>query len=203
MVEDQTLIREMLRAMLELEPDIEVVGEAAEAEMALKELASLPVDLVFMDIGLPGMNGIQATQLLREMHRDLPIVMLTSSQDENLGLAIEAGATGYLLKTCTRQQLTQAVRDAYEGHSPLDSALTTTLLREVAELRRSRPQSPLSSRQLEILKRVASGSNYRGIAGDLFVSETTVNREMRNIFDQLGVNDAAHAVSEAYERGIL
>ncbi len=203
LVEDQALIRESLRAMLQLEADIEVVGEAAEAELALQTLETLDVDLVLMDIGLPKMDGIEATRVLKGKRHDLPVVMLTSNQDEYLTKALAAGASGFILKSCTRQQLVDAIKVAFQGQVPIDPSLTGRLVRDIAELQQVRRESLLTPRQVEILKMVAEGTRYAEVATKLFVSETTVNREMRNIFNRLGVNDAAHAVSEAYKGGLI
>ena len=203
LVEDQALLRESLRTMLGLEPDIQMVGEADRAEHALQELETRDVDVVLMDIRLPGMNGIEATRQLKEKHEKLAVVMLTAYEDEYVGEAIEAGATGYVLKSCTPQQLVQAVRAAYEGQATLDPSITGKLVHELAELRKAHRESLLTKRQGEILKLVADGINYKDIAARLFISVTTVNREMRDIFNRLGVKDAAQAVSEAYKRGIL
>ena len=203
LVEDQALIRECLRAMLDLEPNLEVVGDSAEAERALQELNNLDVDVVLMDIKLPGLNGIEATRRLKENHPDLPVVMLTSYQDEYLAAAFEVGANGYILKSCTTQQLVQAIRAALEGQTPVDSTLTSNLICEIAELRKAHRESLLNPRQVEILELVASGTRYREIAHFTSLSPTTVKREMRDVFNRLGVNDAAHAVSEAYKKGLL
>ena len=202
-VEDQQLIREMLCARLEVESEAEVVGQSGDAEHALTELESLDVDVVLMDIELPGVDGIEATRRLKDKRPDLAVVMLTSYQDEHLEEAISAGALGYILKTSSGEQLIQAVRAAQQGLASLDPSLTSRLFRQVDELRKSSKQSFLTDRQVAILRLVASGTRYSVIAGCLFVSETTVNREMRAIFNRLGVNDAAHAVSKAHEEGIL
>ena len=189
--------------MLEREADVEVVGESAEAERALQELYALDVDVVLMDIRLPGMTGIEATRLLKEKRPDLLVVMLTSYRDEYLGDAIEAGANGYILKSCTRQQLVQSITAAWQGQTPIDPSLTGKLIHEMAELRKTQRESLVTPRQVEILKLVASGTRYSDVAAKLFLSKTTVKRDVRNIFDRLGVNDAAHAVSEAHKRGLL
>ena len=120
LVEDQGLLRESMRAMLEVEPEVDLVDGAAKAELALQQLSTLDVDVVLMDIQLPGMDGIEATRQLKKVQPDLPVVMLTSYQDEYLRAAIEAGATGYILKSCTRQQLVQSVRAASEGQAPIE-----------------------------------------------------------------------------------
>ncbi|MFQ6027874.1 MAG: response regulator, partial [Dehalococcoidia bacterium] len=191
------------RAMLELESDFHVAGEADSAEAAIRDLEVLDVDVVLMDIRLPGMNGVEAMRILKDKRPELIIVALTSYSDEYLGPAIEAGASGYLLKSCTRQRLVQCVRDAANGDSPIDPALAGGLLRELAELRRTHRQMLLTPRQIDILSRAANGVRYREISQELFISESTVNREIRSIFDQLGVNDLAHAVYEAQRRHII
>ena len=203
LVEDYAILRESLCARLEVEPGVEVVGEAGDAEHALTELKSLQVDVVLMDIELPGMSGIEATRRLKETGQEVSVVMLTSFQDDYVGQAIEAGASGYILKSSTSQQLLQAIMVAHQGQASLDPSLTRSMFKEMAQLRATHTESLLTDRQLKILRLVASGIRYKEIATDLFISETTVNREMRDIFNRLGVNDAAHAISEAYKKGLI
>ncbi len=203
LVEDQALIRQSLRVMLDLEPGIEIVGEADRAGRALQELEALDVDVVLMDIGLPDTDGIETTRRLKKKRQDLAVVMLTSYLDEYLAEAIEAGASGYLVKSCTRQQLREAIIAANQGQVPIDPAVTGKLISEMAELKKAHRESLLTPRQVEILRLVAAGNRYAEIATTLFVSERTVNREMRTTFNRLGVNDAAHAVSEAYKKGLI
>ena len=203
LVEDETLLRESMRTMLELEPGILVAGEANDAEEALRHLKTLPIDVVLMDIRLPGMDGIKATRLLKEQHKNVTVVILTSYNGEYLGDAFEAGAAGYILKSSTRHQLVQSVRDAFEGQTTIDSTLAGGLLRELAELRKAQRESLLTSRQTEILRMVANGLKYREIANELFISESTVNRDMRHTFNSLGVDDAVHAVVEAYRKRLI
>lgn len=203
LVEDHVLIRETLRARMEHEENIEFVGESGTAERALSELDSLIVDVVVMDIRLPGMDGIEATRQLKQRHKDLAVLILTGYEDEHVETAIEAGASGYILKTSSADQLMKAVRVVHQGMASLDPSLTDRLFQQVTQLRRSNRRLLLTDRQVEILQLMGSGVRYKDIATDLFVSETTVNREARAIFDVLGVNDAAHAVSEAHKRGFL
>ena len=203
LIEDQALIRMSLRIMLEQEPELDVVGEAANAERALQEMEALAADVVLVDIGLPCMNGIEFTRLLKEKHRHMAVVMLTSYDGDYVGAAIEAGASGYIIKTCSRKELSQAVRAAHRGQMSMDPALVSRLVRELAELRKAHSDSLLTPRQLQVLNLIASGKRHKEIADTLFVSESTVNREVRNIFDRLGVNDAAYAVSEAYKRRLI
>ena len=111
-VEDQPTLREVLKSLMELEQDVQLVGSAGDAEVALHEHRDLDADVVLMDIRLPGMDGIEATRFLHESRPDVAIVMLTSYEDEFLSPALEAGAIGYVIKSCTRKQLMQAIRDA-------------------------------------------------------------------------------------------
>ena len=130
LVEDQTLLRETLGSMLRTDPGLELVGEAEDAERALKDLETLDADTVLMDILLPGMDGIEATRRLKEQHPDLAVVVLTSYQGEYFEAAIGAGATGYIMKSCKPEQLVQAVRLACQGHLLIDSTITRSLARE-------------------------------------------------------------------------
>jgi len=203
LVEDELLIRECLSAMLELEQDIELVGEAGDAEQAIEELKSLNADVVLMDLRLPGLDGIEAMRILNQEHTSLGMVAVTSYNGEYFEGAIEAGAVGYILKSATRQQLVQAIRLAVKQQGTLDPSLTTELMRSFSELRTKQRASLLTPRQIEVIKMVANGSRYREIAGELSVNERTVHREMRSILEQLDARDSAHAVSEAYKLRLL
>ena len=203
LVEDHTLIRESVRARLDVEPTIEVVGDSALAEQALKDLEAQAIDVVLMDIQLPVMDGLEATRRLKEMRPEVAVVVLTAFQDEYIEPAFRAGAAGYILKTSNSQQLIQSIHSAYEGGACLDPSLTRGLIQRVSELCEAEGGSLLSPRQVEILRLVADGTRYSVIAEHLGISVTTVSREMRTIFNRLGANDAAHAVSEAYKRGLL
>ena len=203
LVEDQDLIRESLSTMLSLESDIEVVGVAADAETALEELEVMSPDVVLMDIRLPGMDGIEATTRIGEIDGNASVLILTSFGDEYIEAALDAGASGYILKSCNREQLVSAVKATHQGQLPIDPSVTTRLVRELSELRKGNSGSQLTPRQLEVLKLVSEGNRYKRIAENLYVSERTVHREMQAIFDRLGVSDAAHAVSEAYRHKII
>ena len=203
LVEDQTILRESLGESLSLDQAIEVMGSSRDAEHAIRELDALPVDVVLMDIELPGISGIEATRLLNEKHPDLAVVVLSFDEDEFVEAALEAGAASYLLKSCTRDELLKAIVSAAAGQSPLDSSLVSRLARNLAQLRSSRRDGLLTSRQTEVLKLIAGGMRYKDLSVTLFISPSTVNREVLSIFDRLGVNDAAQAVSEAHKRRLL
>ena len=203
LVDDEVLIRESLQVVLDLEPDIEVVGQASDGETVLNDPAARSADVVLMEVRLPGIDVIEATRRLKETVPGIAVVMLSSYDNEHVGAALDAGASGYILKSYERRRLVQAVRAASEGQMPIDPSLTGELVRELSNLRLAHRDSILTKRQMEILGLVALGSRYKEIARTLFVSESTINREMRKVYDGLGVKDAAHAVSEAWRRGLL
>ena len=203
LVDDEVLIRESLQVVLDLEPDIEVVGQASDGETVLNDPAARSADVVLMEVRLPGIDGIEATRRLKETVPGIAVVMLSSYDNEHVGAALDAGASRYILKSYERRRLVQAVRAASEGQMPIDPSLTGELVRELSNLRLAHRDSILTKRQMEILGLVALGSRYKEIARTLFVSESTINREMRKVYDGLGVKDAAHAVSEAWRRGLL
>ena len=202
-VEDESLIRESLSAMLDLEEDIELVGGAGNAEQASEDLKSLKEDVVLMDLRLPGMDGIEAMRILKQEHTSLGMVAVTAYKEQYFEGAIEAGAVGYILKSGTPQQLVQAIRLAVQKLGTLDPSLTATLMRSFSELSTKQRASLLTPRQIEVIKMVANGSRYQEIARELSVNESTVSREMRRILERLEARDPAHAVSEAYKRRLL
>ncbi len=202
-VDDHPVVREGMRRLLELDERISVVVEAGSAEEALQKVSEYPPDVLLMDIRLPGMDGIEATRLIRSQHPSVKVIVLSSTADEYLAQAIEAGAAGYMLKTATRDELVQAVVQAAGGQSPIDPKLMPSLLHHMGELSRGARHRLLSSRQREILQLVADGVPSKGIAAHLSVSQATLTRELRHIFDQLGVDDRAHAVAEAYRRNLF
>lgn len=202
-VEDESLIRESLKAMLDLEEDIEVVGEAGEAEQAIKDLESLDVDVVLMDIRLPGLDGIEAIRFLKDNCTATAFVAITSYGDEYFRDAIEAGASSYVVKSSSRQQLVNSTRLASQGQGAIDSLLTTSLMQDLGELKRKLGATVLTPRQVEIMKMVANGTRYNEIAEALLINERTVRRDMKDIFNRLDVRDSAHAVAEAYKQRII
>ena len=203
LVEDQGMIREMIRTLLEIGGEIQVVGAAPDAEQALIELESIDTDLVLMDVQLPGINGVEAARRLKETPCNLPVIMLSSFEDEYVEQAIEAGAIGYVLKTSTGSELKRAIDSALNGEASIDPALTARLFQCITRPRSVDHDLCLTDRQMEIIRLVSNGARRNDIADRLALSETTVNREIRAIFDSLGANDSAHAISECYKRGIL
>ncbi|MFC1925755.1 response regulator [Chloroflexota bacterium] len=203
-VDDHQVVRSGLRHMLNLEDDIRVVGEASNAEESFTQAEVLSPDVILMDIKMPGMNGVEATKILKERHPSCNIIMLTL-YDEHMTQAIEAGASGYLLKDVKREELSKSIREVHRGQSSIHPALTRTLFTEFAALARDKAkhEPSLSEQQLAILRLVAAGETNRGIASQLFLSDSTVKREMRNLFTKLEANTRSEVVSEAYKKKLI
>jgi len=204
LVDDHQVVREGLRRMLGLEDDIHVVGEAASMEEALKLAELHSPDVVLMDIKMPGVDGVEATRRLKEKQPACNIIILTL-YEEYIAEAIKAGAAGYLLKDIKREELSQAIRVAYQGQSPLNASLARKLVTEFNDRARDRAEQErgLSERQLDMLRLVAAGATNKEIAGQLFLSETTVKREMHSLFAKLEVSSRSMAVSEAYRKKLM
>ena len=203
LVDDHPVVREGIRRLLERETQIELVGEAEAAEEALEKVESCQPHVVLMDIRLPGIDGIEATRRFTAQHPDIKVIALSSFGQEYLAQAIEAGASGYVLKTSPPQELVQAVRQAASGQAPIDPALTSHLLGQFADLWKVNQSRGLSNRQHEALRLVAKGIPSKEITVRLAISNATLKREIKNIFNHLGVNDRAQAIAEAYNRKLL
>jgi len=202
-VDDHYVVREGLRRILERDPEIQVVGEARNGEEAVAKVAALAPDVVIMDLKMPGMDGIAATRQIKQRMPEVNILVLTLYAEDFMKEAVEAGVSGYLLKDSDSEQITRAIHQVYDGLCPIAPSLTRELVTKYVKLSRNDQSSLLTNRQREILKLIAEGVNGKDIAGQLFVSTSTVKREIRNIFDKLGVNDRAQAVSEAMKRRII
>ncbi|MFI5824025.1 response regulator [Streptomyces rishiriensis] len=202
-VDDHPVVRDGLRGMFESAPGFRVVGEAANGVEALSAAATADPDVILMDLRMPGGAGVDAIrELTRRRARAKILVLTTYDTDSDTLPAIEAGATGYLLKDAPRDELFTAVRAAAEGRTVLSPAVVTRLVTAV----RAPPTpaaEPLSAREREVLALVARGTSNREIARELFISEATVKTHLTHLYAKLGVNDRAAAVAAAYERGIL
>ena len=203
LVDDHPVVREGIRRLLDLDERVQVVGEADNAEEALGQVASTSAKVVLMDIKLPGMDGIEATERLMAQDPNLRVVILSSFGDRYLTPCIEAGACGYILKTATQPEMVSAVVRAAGGQSPIDPALAQMLFNLPGRQTQHQQRPGLSDRQQEILKLVAQGVTSKAIAVRLYVSDATLTRELRRVFDFLGVSDRAHAVAEAYRQQLL
>ena len=203
LVDDHNVVREGLRRILDMDPTIEVVGEARSGEEAVVKAVALSPDVIVMDLKMPGMDGITATREIRQKLPDVNVLVLTLYAEDFVKQAVEAGVSGYLLKDSDTEQIIQGVHQVYEGLSPIAPSLTRGLVTEFAKLSKSSGSSVLTPRQVEILKLIAEGESGKTIGERLFLSTSTVKREVRHIFDKLGVNDRAHAVSEAMKRNLI
>ncbi len=203
LVDDHNVVREGLRRILDMDSTIEVVGEARSGEEAVAKAVSLSPDVIVMDLKMPGMDGIAATREIRQKLPNVNVLVLTLYAEDFVKQAVEAGVSGYLLKDSDTEQIIQGVHQVYEGLSPIAPSLTRGLVTEFAKLSRSSRSSVLTSRQVEILKLIAEGESGKTIGERLFLSTSTVKREVRHVFDKLGVNDRAHAVSEAMKRNLI
>lgn len=203
LVDDQQLVREGLRRMLELDDGIEVVGEAKSGEEAIIKSEQLKPDIILMDVRMPGMGGIEATRQLKARECTANIIILTVYEDKYLAQAAEAGAVGYLLKDIGREELSRSIKLAHEGQSPFAPAVTRTLFTQFGNVAQLSRNTLLSQRQLDILRLIAAGITNREIAGKLSVSEATVKRETNMIFSKLDAVDRTQAVAEAYRRHML
>lgn len=202
-VDDHQVVREGLRRMLSLERGIQVVGEASDGQEAVLKAVALSPDVVTMDLKMPGMDGISATKEIKQRSPETNVLMLTLYAEDYVREAIEAGASGYLLKDSDCDQIVSAIRQVNRGLCPIAPSLTRELVTEFARLSRSSQTHILTKRQREILKLVAEGISGKEISNCLYISTSTVKREIRTILARLGVTDRAQAVSEAIKRNLI
>jgi DNA-binding NarL/FixJ family response regulator len=209
-VDDHPVVRDGLCAMFAREPEFEVLGEAGDGAEAVRLARQLRPDVILMDLRMPGMDGVTAiTELARNGVATRVLVLTTYDTDSHVLPAIEAGATGYLLKDAPRSELLRAVRAAANGEAVLAPAVAAKLMNRVRSPSvrsagvRSAGAGPLSPRELEVLELVASGTTNKQAAARLFLTEATVKTHLLNIYAKLGVSDRAAAVAEAFHRGLL
>jgi DNA-binding NarL/FixJ family response regulator len=207
--DDQALVRGGFRLILQTQPDIEVVGEAADGREAVARTREQRPDVVLMDIRMPGMDGLEATRRLMTTQNPPRVLMLTTFDlDEYVYDALRAGASGFLLKDVRPEQLADAVRAVAAGDTLLAPAITRRLVEQY--LRRPPPgaRTPLglgelTNRELDVLRLVARGRSNQQIAGTLFLGESTVKTHLTHLFAKLGLRDRAQAVVLAYESGLI
>ena len=199
-VDDHPVVRDGLSGIFAGDPDFEVVGQAGNGAEAVKQAQELHADVVLMDLRMPEMGGVEAIKQLRQRMPSARVIVLTTYDTDNEVLsAIEAGATGFLLKDAPREDLIRAVRAAHRGESVLSPSVAGRLMG-----RARRPATDaISPRELEVIKLIAGGANNREAAAKLFVSEATIKTHLLHIFEKLGVRDRAAAVSEAYKRHLI
>lgn len=199
-VDDHPVVRDGLRGMFTGDPRFEVLGEAANGAEAIAAGERLRPDVILMDLRMPEVDGVTAIRRLAE--RGVPsrvLVLTTYDTDSDVLPAIEAGATGFMLKDAPREELFRAVQAAARGQAALSPAVATRLMGQM----RQPASEPLSQRELEVLGLIARGSTNREAAAQLFISEATVKTHLLHVYAKLGVKDRAAAVAAAFERGYL
>lgn len=209
LVDDQSLFRRGLRALLEDEPGIKVIGEAPDGQAGYEAVAALRPDLVLMDLNMPGWGGVEATQHIKADFPETRIVILTvSDEDDQLFSAIAAGAGGYLLKDVKPEELYELIRGAVRGEAPISAAVAGKLLHEF----RIRPRieaiddaaaQELTPRELEVLQLVTDGLSNGEIAARLFIVEGTVKNHLHNILEKLHLKTRLQAATYALNQGIV
>lgn len=198
--DDHPVVRDGLRGAFTAQDDIEVVGEASNGREAVERVGLLAVDVVLMDLRMPVLSGVEAIAALARSWPDVRVLVLTTFDSESDVLpAIEAGATGYLLKDASPDELLRGVRAVHRGESVL---APTAVKHLIGQVRRPVGQNP-SGRELEVLRLVADGASNRAAAARLFISEASIKTHLQRVYDKLGVRDRAAAVAEAYRRGLL
>jgi NarL family two-component system response regulator LiaR len=204
-VDDQAIVRRGVRALLDTEPDIEVVGEAGDGAEAVRLVERLHPDVALMDLVMPGMDGLEAIRLLAEQDLGTRIIVLTSfASDENVFPAIKAGALGYLLKDSEPEDLVRAIRQVHRGEPSLHPEIARMVLLELnrpAERRQSRTVDPLSPRELDVLRLVARGLSNQEIAKQLVLGETTVRTHVSSILGKLQLASRTQAALYALREG--
>ena len=210
LVDDQALFREALATLLEVRPEIEVVGEAANGAEALDRVAGLRPDVVLMDLHMPVLDGIAATRRLRVEQPEVRVLALTTfDDDEDVFAALRAGAVGYLLKDVASDRLVEALLAAARGESVLQPSVAAKVIARFATLpdvSAPRPQPlvvPLSDRELDVVRLLAEGASNREIAGALFLAEGTVKNHVTNVLAKLGARDRTQAALRGRALGLV
>jgi DNA-binding NarL/FixJ family response regulator len=200
LVDDHPVVRDGLHGVFAADDEFQVVAEAGDGQEALARAARVDVDVVLLDLRMPRMGGVETIRALATQAPSVRVLVLTTfDTDRDVLPAIEAGATGYLLKDATAAELKAAVRAAYAGQPVLAPSVAGRLIGQV----RRGPEAALSPREVEVLRLVAAGTTNRETARRLLISEATVKTHLLHLYEKLGVNDRAAAVSEAYQRGLL
>lgn len=196
-VDDHPLLREGVAAVLATQPDLHLVGEAADGLQALERYRALRPDVVLLDLQLPGLSGIEVISRLRKEFAQARIIVVTASRgDVQAVRALEAGASGYLLKSGLRRDLVDTVRAVYQGRRQVQAEVAADIAEHLLG-------DALSAREIQVLQSVAAGNSNKAIAALLSIAEETVKAHMKNILCKLGARDRTHAVAIALKRGII
>jgi len=205
-VDDHSVVRIGIRAFLDTVDGIEVVGEAGGGEQALQVIEATGPDVVLMDLLMPGMDGVEATQLVKKKFPTVQVIILTSyHQDENIFSAIRNGAISYVLKDIDPDDLAEVIRKAVKGQAVLNSRVATRLVQEFRGEQRDEQNlfTELTERELDVLRLIGQGKNNQEIANQLFISEKTVKTHLSNILNKLHLNDRTQAAVLAWQSGLI
>jgi len=209
LVDDQSLFLEGLQSLLDANPDVKVIGTASNGEEAVAVCTALVPDVVLMDLRMPVLDGVTATRRLTEARSPCRVIALTTfDDDDSVFDALRAGAVGYLLKDVGSARLVEAIGAAARGDSFLEPAVASKVVAEFARLSRASPRvspiaTPLSDRELEVLRCLARGASNKEIASELRIAEGTVKNHLTSIFEKLDVDDRTRAALKARELGLL
>ena len=202
-VDDHAVVREGLRAFLQLQDGIEVAGEAGDGEEALEQALALRPDVILMDLVMPNLDGVAAMRELRARVPESRVIVLTSFlDDERLLPAVQAGAAGYLLKNSEPAELVRAIRAAHGGETIIDPTVASRLVQAIADGRRSAADQALTRREREVLELIARGRSNKRIAFELGISEKTVKTHVGHVLAKLGVSDRTQAALLAVREGL-
>ena len=202
--EDHPIVREGLRTLIGSEPGMELVGEACDGVEAVEKARTLQPDVILMDLMMPRMSGLEAIGVIKSFQPDVPILVLTSfAEEDKVFPAIRAGALGYLLKDSSPEQLLRSIREVHRGEPSLHPTIALKMIRELDRpADEERPETPLSDREVEVLKLVAQGLTNQEIADKLMISEWTVRTHVRNILGKLHLANRIQATLYALREGI-
>jgi DNA-binding NarL/FixJ family response regulator len=200
LVDDHEVVRRGLRGFLELQPDIEVVGEAPDGVIAVEQAAQLTPDVVLMDLLMPNMDGLTAIGEIKQANPVIEIIAVTSFiEEEKVTAALEAGASGYLLKDADAEEVAAAIRSAHAGEVHLDAAVARLLAQRMRSRRDTEPVEPLTPREKEVLSQLAKGASNKEIAYELSITERTARTHVSNILGKLGLASRTQAALWAVE----
>lgn len=204
LVDDHSILRQGIRSLLEREPDVLVVGEAGDGEEAVAMAADLKPDVVLMDIGMPRMNGIEATRRIRTAHPDVKVLILSMHEDEEyVAPLMQAGAAGYVLKRSVASELKTALRAVHQGHTILHPEVARMAFHHRGAVEKREDYDGLTEREIEVLKLVADGLTNQQIADQLFISIKTVQAHRANIMEKLQLHDAVQLTKYAIRKGLI